>query len=84
VWFNPGENRYYLAENAPQLLGIIDAQTLAFVENVQTGLGAHSVAADSTSNHIFTPISAPDPACPNSCIAVYSSVLGDGNGLPTR
>jgi hypothetical protein len=84
VWFNPGENRYYLAENAPQALGVIDAQTLAFVENVQTGVGAHSVAADSTNNHIFVPIAAPDPACPDSCIAVYASVNGDGNGLTAK
>ena len=82
VWFNPGENRYYLAERGPQNLGIIDALTMNFVENVEAGVGAHSVAADSANNHIFVPISAPDPACPNGCVAVFASVNGDRGGLP--
>ena len=72
VWYNPGDNRYYLASSPSQNLGIIDAGSLTMVANVQSGVGAHSVAADLASNHIFVPISAPDPACPNGCIAVYS------------
>lgn len=82
VWFNPGENRYYLAERGPEALGIIDALTNRFAENVETGVGAHSVAADAVNNHIFVPISAPDPACPNGCIAVFASVNGDRGGQP--
>lgn len=82
VWYNPGENRYYLAENSAQSLGVIDASTLSFVENVETGVGAHSVAADSINNHIFVPIAGPDPACPNGCIAVFASVTGDRGNIP--
>ena len=82
VWYNPGENRYYLAENAAQSLGVIDAGTLTFIENVETGLGAHSVAADAINNHIFVPIATPDPACPNGCIAVFASVTGDRGTIP--
>jgi len=81
VWFNPGDNRYYLGESAPQNLGIIDAVTLTVVGEVQSGVGAHSVAADLGNNHIFVPIAGPDPACPNGCIAVFSSVNLDNNGL---
>ena len=73
VWYNPGDNRYYLGSSASQNLGIIDAGSLAMVANVQSGVGAHSVAADLASNHIFVPITAADPACPTGCIAVYSS-----------
>jgi hypothetical protein len=73
VWYNPGDNRYYLASSATQNLGVIDAGTLTMVANIQSGIGAHSVAADQTSNHIFVPIAGPDPACPNGCIAVYST-----------
>jgi len=40
------------------------------------------VAADLASNHVFVPITGPDPACPNGCIAVYSSVNRDESGLP--
>jgi hypothetical protein len=81
VWFNPGENRYYLAERGSQSLGVIDALTNRFVENVESGVGAHSVAADQANNHIFVPIGGPDPACPNGCIAVFASVNGDRAGL---
>jgi len=75
VWFNPGDNHYYLAESARQNLGVIDAGTLAGYE-VESGLGAHSVAADQSSNHVFVPINALDPACGGiqGCIAVYTSV----------
>jgi hypothetical protein len=56
--------------------------TNKFVENVEAGVGAHSVAADALNNHIFAAISAPDPACPNGCIAVFASVNGDRAGQP--
>jgi DNA-binding beta-propeller fold protein YncE len=81
VWFNLGDNRYYLAESALQNLGIIDAATLRTVTEVEAGVGAHSVAADLATNHIFVPIAGPDPACPNGCIAVYSAVNVDMLGL---
>jgi hypothetical protein len=81
VWFNLGDNRYYLGESAAQNLGIIDATSMKRVTEVESGIGAHSVAADLATNHIFVPIAGPDPACPNGCIAVYSSVNVDMMGL---
>jgi DNA-binding beta-propeller fold protein YncE len=81
VWFNPGDNRYYLGEGTLfQDLGIIDAQTLTMVGEVQSGVGAHSVAADLATNHIFVPVSALDPACPTGCIAVFAPVTLDMMG----
>jgi DNA-binding beta-propeller fold protein YncE len=84
VWYNPGDNRYYLAETAFQNLGVIDAGSLTTIGEVQSGLGAHSVAADFSTNHIFVPIATPDPACPNGCIGVFSTPTLDNNGLPLR
>jgi hypothetical protein len=81
VWYNPADNRYYLGESARQNLGIIDAGTMTAVGEVQAGINSHSVAADLGNNHIFVPIAGPDPACPNGCIAVYSSVNTDNQGL---
>jgi DNA-binding beta-propeller fold protein YncE len=81
VWFNPGDNRYYLAESALQNLGIIDALSLTAIGEVQTGVGAHSVAADLGNNHIFVPIASPDPACDNGCVAVYSTTNLDNMGI---
>ena len=80
VWYNPGDNRYYLAETAFQNLGIIDAGTMTMVGEVQSGIGAHSVAGDRVSNHIFVPVAGPDPACPNGCIAVYSAANLENKG----
>jgi YVTN family beta-propeller protein len=81
VWYNPGDNNYYLAETAFQNLGIISAATLTSLGEVQSGLGAHSVAADQASNHIYVPIAGPDPSCPTGCIAVYSSANKEDNGV---
>ena len=81
VWFNPGDNRYYGASSASQALTVIDAATMTLVQNAETGVGTHSVAADPVTNHIFVPVAAPDPACPKGCIGVWTSPMGDMNGL---
>ncbi len=76
LWFNPGNNRFYTASRtwtktgvvggppAP-VLGVIDAATLTFIQNVPTETNAHSVAADPVTNHIFVPL-------PTKGIGVYS------------
>ncbi len=59
VWYNPGDKRYYLAARANPggpVLGIIDAQTQAWIENVPTVKDAHSVAVDPKTNHVFVPL----------------------------
>jgi DNA-binding beta-propeller fold protein YncE len=64
VWFNPGDNRYYLAASncgalcGGPVLGVIDALSKKWLQNVPTGTGAHSVAANQENNHVFVPISA--------------------------
>ena len=77
VWYNPGDNQYYVAENDQQGLAVIDAGTMTFVGVAQSGLNAHSVAVDERLNHVFVPIAAPDLACPRGCIAVFATVTGD-------
>jgi DNA-binding beta-propeller fold protein YncE len=37
------------------VVGIIDARTNQWLQNIPTVLGAHSVAADPKNNHIFVP-----------------------------
>jgi len=53
------------------VLGVIDAQTDKWVENVPTAPRAYSVAADSTTHTVFVPMQ-PNPKCPQGCIAVFS------------
>jgi DNA-binding beta-propeller fold protein YncE len=73
VWYNPGDKRYYLAARANTggpVLGIIDAQTNAWIENVPTVQNAHSVAVDPKTNQVFVPLT-------NKGIGVYKA--GGGN-----
>lgn len=68
VWFDPSNQRFYVAANgwtttgivggtpAP-VLGVIDATTLTWLQNVPTDRNSHSVAADPVTNHVFVPLS---------------------------
>ena len=67
VWFNPGDDRYYLAARGmtsnglatgtpTPVLGVIDAEDNEWITNIPTGPNAHSVAADPINNHVFVPL----------------------------
>jgi hypothetical protein len=78
IWYNPGDNRYYLAARdmpTGPMLGIIDAKTNQWLQNVPTNANSHSVAVDSGNNHVFVPLQA-GPRCTtqsaNGCIGVYA------------
>ena len=75
MWFNSGDDRYYLAaRNNPggPVLGIIDADTNQWIQNVPTAPNSHSVAADPRSNQIYVPLTAnPASPCPLGCIGVF-------------
>ena len=74
VWFNPGDDRYYLAaRNNPSgpVLGVIDAESNELVTRVTTAYNAHSVAVNQHNNHIFVPLTPPrngHPTDPNRCV----------------
>jgi hypothetical protein len=79
VWFNKGDDRYYLAASncnvkvcGGPVLGVIDAETNQWIENVPTATGAHVVAVNPRNNHIFVPrgpVSGPGSDTPG--VAVY-------------
>jgi len=65
VWFNKGDNRYYLGASkaikpagstlgSGAVLGVVDG-TSVLVESIPQSSGSHSVAADSKRNLIFVP-----------------------------
>jgi hypothetical protein len=79
TWFNPGDNRYYLAARdmpTGPVLGVIDAKTRQWLQNVPTNGNAHSVAADPNNNHIFVPLAAGGAGClsvqADGCVGVYA------------
>ena len=58
------------------VLGVIDAITNTWLQNVPTGANARSVAADPMTDHIFVPLQ-PSASCRAfatlGCIAVYAA-----------
>lgn len=82
VWFNRGDEHYFTAgydltaSPLSRALGVIDAQTRRFDENVPDyGSGNHSVAADSRNNHVFVPSTGNStaPNCTSGCIEVFAA-----------
>ena len=68
VWYSPGDHRYYLAARANAggpVLGVIDALTHRWIENIPTTKDAHSVAVDPATNHVFVPLT-------NQGVGVYA------------
>jgi hypothetical protein len=78
IWYNSGDNRYYVAArdmpNGP-VMGVIDAKTNTWLENVATNSNSHSIAVDSSNNHAFVPLQAGGictTQSSNGCIGVYA------------
>jgi hypothetical protein len=74
IWYNPGDGRYYLAASGMHdgpVLGVIDARSRRWIENVPTAADAHSVAADSRTNRVFVPVT-PGADHPRGGVAVFS------------
>lgn len=82
VWFDPGDDHYYLAardnkENGTNepALGVVDAKTNDLTTKVSTFTNAHSVAANPENGHVFVPLRSGAPQCSNGCIGVYGRML---------
>jgi len=82
VWYNAGDNRYYLgasrdcglAGGCPTggaVLGVVNAATNTLIEKVPQSSNSHSVAADAKRNFIFVPEVAP------------ASIVGSGGDTTT-
>jgi len=56
-------------------MGVIDAKTNLWLVNVATNANSHSIAVDSSNNHVFVPLQA-GPICTtqsaNGCVGVYA------------
>jgi hypothetical protein len=73
VWYNPGDRNYYLAARdnpGGPVLGIIDADSNAWIQNVRTNPGAHSVAANRANGHVYVPMG--PPRCVPGCFGVFA------------
>ena len=77
AWYNPGDNRYYLAARdmlgGPKL-GVIDAGSRTWLVNVTTNSNSHSIAVDSSNNQVFVPMQAGGicgTQSGNGCVAIF-------------
>ena len=98
VWYNPGDNHYFLAgsnHTGGPILGVVD-QTPDANDNedasVATAAGSHSVAADPVKNQVYVPGNqSATTLCgsSNGCIAVFTATNDDpgicnGPGTPAN
>ena len=64
VWHNPGDNRFYVTAadttTLVQSLGVIDAETSTWLQNVQDVRGRNA-AAFAENNHVFNAVTTPAP-----------------------
>ena len=78
-WYNPGDGKYYLGASGMipnPVLGVIDAHSRQWLQNVPASAFSHSVAADPNNNHIFVPLGSGglcQSQAPNGCVGVYAS-----------
>jgi hypothetical protein len=59
IWYNPGDNKYYLAARdmpTGPAMGVIDAATNTWLVNITTNSNSHSIAVDPNNNHVFVPL----------------------------
>ncbi len=85
VWYNPGNNHYFLAESnhtGGAILGVVDQRPDTIGEDADpaTAAGSHSVAVDPVSNQIYVPGNkAATSICPggHGCIAIFMSANSD-------
>jgi hypothetical protein len=83
VWYNPGDNQYFIAESNNHQLGVVDASGAEDVPS-PTATGSHSVAADMLRNQVYVPGNqAATTLCgsSNGCIAVFTAVGKDDHCL---
>jgi hypothetical protein len=85
VWYNPGNNHYFLAESnhtGGAILGVVDQRPDTIGEDASpaTAAGSHSVAVDPVFNQVYVPGNkAATSICPsgNGCIAIFMSANSD-------
>jgi hypothetical protein len=75
VWYNPGDNQYFVAESGNAQFGVIDHTGAADLPT-PTAAGSHSIAADMLKNQIYVPGNkGATTLCgsSNGCIAVFTA-----------
>jgi hypothetical protein len=78
IWYNPGDNRYYVAARdfpTGPVMGVIDAGSKLWLQNVNTNANSHSIAVDAGNNHAFVPLQSGGictTQTSNGCVGVFA------------
>jgi len=91
LWFNPGDDRVYAANNDVNLLNVVDAEERTLIQSLPD-VGGRNQAAFAENNHVFTPVRAPaDPKNDHTqcslfgfkgtgCVAVFTHAEEEEHG----
>ncbi len=77
VWYNNGDGRYYVADNANGLLGVIDAGTSTWIQNVPAP-GIRNPSAFEGNNHIFAVVRSPAAGVRDTSVCVQFAIVDRG------
>ena len=84
VWFNPGNNQYFLgsgnhltAGSPAPILGVVDATGKRSDSSPTSAVGSHSVAADPVKDQVYVPINSGTGAASGICGA-HGGINGNG------
>ena len=72
VAVTPNGSCVYVTDTENYVVTVIDAATNTWLANIPSGKGSHSVAADSSTGHVFVPV--PSTATANGGVNVYGLV----------
>jgi DNA-binding beta-propeller fold protein YncE len=84
LWFNPGDDLIYAANNDTNVLNVVDPQTHKVIQTLSDVSGRNE-AAFAENNHVFTPVRAgTGDQCSKfgfvgtGCVAVFAHVEREG------
>ena len=75
ITYNSSLGLYFVAANhfpSGPVLGVIDAKTNKWIENVPTSEASHSVATDGLTDRVYVPADSSGKIC-NGCVAVFGT-----------
>ena len=86
LWFNPGDDLVYAANNDTNVLNVVDPQTHKVIQ-ILSDVSGRNEAAFAENNHVFTPVRAgTGDQCSKfgfvgtGCVAVFAHVEAEGRG----
>ena len=80
VWYNAGDGQFYVTStdrSGATVLGVIDAQTAAWRQNV-IAPGARNVTALASTNHIYTVVRSPAAGVADTTLCAQFGIRGNG------